>query len=73
MTFTFSSFSFANLKMLLRQFAESQLSLRPALMSEVDEVRAARAFLHDMMGSHPEATQSELDLMILMALYPKHF
>lgn len=40
---------------------------------EPDHDRVDRAFLLEVMNSHPEAVQSEFGMTLLMAQYPQHF
>lgn len=73
MTLTFSSFSLASLIALWHPLPGWQRLSRPEAMLEFDECRQDRAFLLGMLASHPEAMESEHAMMMLMALYPKHF
>lgn len=77
MTLTFSSLRISSLITLLRGPILPQSTLRPEPQPlsapEADGARADRAFLHEMMCRHPEAIQSEHGMMMLMALFPKHF
>lgn len=41
-------------------------------MPEADPDRVDRAVLMEIMNNHPEAVQSEIGMMLLMAQYPSH-
>ena len=77
MTLTFSNFGFSSLTALLRPQPRTHAlpRLEPQLLSapEADEAHADRAFVRELLAHNPEAVQSEQGMMMLMALYPKHF
>lgn len=52
--------------------APALVESKPSPLPDADDDRADRAFLLEIMNSHPEAVQSETGMMLLMAQYPKH-
>ena len=70
MTFTFPTFSLAALIPLRRGRALPQRFPRPARALDPDEDRQTRAILLEMMTSRSECSQSETELMQLMARHP---
>ena len=71
MTLTFSKFSLSNLMPQWRELPASPAP-DPNPRTDADEARQDRAFALEMMDHNPEAVQSELGLMMLMARWPMH-